>query len=519
MMPDRKEPWTVKAFRLGSAGALLLSQVSCLPRKEKNPDASPPPTTSSETTPAISPPITSPATEISPSSGVGETIVIAEQRYMSQQEVLAVDPLVESKFREFQEEIKVNNPSATFAAWGALATAQTGETYFTPFFEVYNDGNLISEYVNIGKIDGSIATLELKPGEVEGPDGKIYVSLSQTVNADTNELLETPLPYTWIPYSRAEYNALSDDEKTKVPVYFSAIPGIVPQNEAPVYGGAKTESIRMIIATPETPGSISSKEILAECPVKLEISEVLVGKARVEGQEMEFNYPNVKLDITFGLHPSIMNMGQGTELSPYQEIMINPEFEDRFGIKPEIQIMTDILYTHYRAWQNDEDNKYISERAGVSFLEYLKMLDQGEDGTHKLWVVSEKGKLYPNERVTVGPGLRHVVIFAESGFGEGGSGAGLLKFDKINSELIIMADPISHVTTDPNEPVKHWGYLDVFYPLGFMIMPEKIQRLGFSSSTPKEMSRYFRKFNSAIFSSEELWFNTPLILIPHGFSP
>jgi len=57
MTPDRKEHWTVKAFRLGSAGAFLLSQVGCLPRKEKNPDASPPPTTSSETTPFITPPV------------------------------------------------------------------------------------------------------------------------------------------------------------------------------------------------------------------------------------------------------------------------------------------------------------------------------------------------------------------------------------------------------------------------------------------------------------------------------
>lgn len=57
MTPDRKEHWTGKVFRLGSAGALLLSQVGCLPRKEKNPDASPPATTSSETTPFITPPV------------------------------------------------------------------------------------------------------------------------------------------------------------------------------------------------------------------------------------------------------------------------------------------------------------------------------------------------------------------------------------------------------------------------------------------------------------------------------
>jgi len=88
----------------------------------------------------------------------------------------------------------------------------------------------------------------------------------------------------------------------------------------------------------EIPGSVSSKEILAECPVKLELSEVLVGKARVEGQVIEFNYPHVKLDITFGLHPSIMNRGRETGFLPYQEMMINPEFEGRFGIKPEIQL-------------------------------------------------------------------------------------------------------------------------------------------------------------------------------------
>ncbi len=57
MTPDRKEHWTVKAFRLSSAGALLLSQVGCLPRGQKNPDASPPPTISSETTPFITPPV------------------------------------------------------------------------------------------------------------------------------------------------------------------------------------------------------------------------------------------------------------------------------------------------------------------------------------------------------------------------------------------------------------------------------------------------------------------------------
>jgi len=183
--------------------------------------------------------------------------------------------------------------------------------------------------------------------------------------------------------------------------------------------------------------------------------------------------------------------------------------------------MTDILYTHYRAWQNDEDNKYISERTGVSFLEYLNMLDQGEDGSHKLWVVSEKGKLYPNERVTVGPGLRHVVIFAESGFGERGSGAGQIKFDAKNSELIFVADPKpAYGTTDPNAPdMGAWGYGGVFSVLGFMVMPEEIQRLGFSFNTPEEMSRYFWEFGDAIISSEELWLNPPLILISHGFSP
>ena len=61
------------------------------------------------------------------------------------------------------------------------------------------------------------------------------------------------------------------------------------------------------------------------------------------------------------------------------------------------------MYTNYMAWQRDEDGKYLTERKSVPFTDWLDRLAKGEDVGYHLWVVTEKGKGYPNERIYVDP--------------------------------------------------------------------------------------------------------------------
>jgi hypothetical protein len=176
-----------------------------------------------------------------------ETDIPLKQSLMSQEQILAVNPGVGEAFQKFQDEVKAKlYPSATFDAWGALATTQKGEMFATPFFEVMDNGNLVKEYVVIARADGQLLAQELKPVEVVTADGKKYLTLSQLVDAETLQPLKEPRPFIWM-----EANQGAD-----APIYFNGLGGIVPQVSSGEYaGGSKAEMLKMLApvatATPE----------------------------------------------------------------------------------------------------------------------------------------------------------------------------------------------------------------------------------------------------------------------------
>lgn len=184
--------------------------------------------------------------------------------------------------------------------------------------------------------------------------------------------------------------------------------------------------------------------------VEIELNQGIVGKAIVEGEVVELNYPNIQTpNVKLGLYKfneNIINPDAGQvedlELTPEGEVNLYYNFNDvaiyeehnaniqagnepppnapqglididaKYGIGPDDwgeidsweevskrQVIVDVLYTHYRAWQHDQNDLFISERSGVSFLQYLERLDSedGFDGGHLLIVRSTADRLYADE--------------------------------------------------------------------------------------------------------------------------
>jgi len=236
---------------------------------------------------AINPPLVEPtptevpvatSTEIAPSPTEElENIVIVSQRLITAEEVFdAGGEELKQAYLDFQEEIKLKEgfENATFDAWGTEALATDGTPFVTPFFEVNDpeEGNFLSMVILLEA--GGFRAITLEPLEVT-VDGKTYLTLSLTKNAETLESLLTPEPIFWIPVSLAEWNALTQDQKETLSVMFNGLGGIVTEAE-PLAGG-RIAAIRAVMtpaAPPEpTPIQPTPTEASQERPPDLEVYE------------------------------------------------------------------------------------------------------------------------------------------------------------------------------------------------------------------------------------------------------
>jgi hypothetical protein len=154
----------------------------------------------------------------------------------------------------------------------------------------------------------------------------------------------------------------------------------------------------------------------------IEIEATLVGQARVEGEIVDLNFPNISTNFVVGLHHSVMEDDPESPFLPVAEIKLNTEYWDNLYGEgaAERQLFTDIAYVYYRAWQHDRDDQFYAEREGIPFLEYLRMVNDGEiDGGHDqmLRLSNEYLHAYPDP-IRVYPEDTMVIAVAEYGFSD-----------------------------------------------------------------------------------------------------
>lgn len=276
-------------FAIGGLGATLMA--SCKPFRVLAPAFT--------DTPILTPTL-NPATEVAPTQTPESDIVIS-QEYLNQEQILAMDPLVSGLFSQFQSEIKQTKPDTAFSAWGSVTRTSTGKQYFTPFFEISENGILAEEYVVRAKSDGSaLITLRLQQAVVVAEDGQEYYTLSQVTNADTLEAISpTPLIYIGIP--KAQFDAMNPEQQALAEVYFNAFGGILPQNSPDIRNigsftsAGKNEKYRRILV-PLPEGLNNLPEGLV--PVRNSDGTWGIG-VNQEGQTVSI--PDVSFDST-GLH-------------------------------------------------------------------------------------------------------------------------------------------------------------------------------------------------------------------------
>lgn len=187
--------------------------------------------------------------------------------------------------------------------------------------------------------------------------------------------------------------------------------------EAPTPTATKTPEPKPTVeVVPTTESTISVREILAECPVQATFGGAV-----------------------FALHPQIMNLPLSFGI-PIIDIKINPTPSETLGTTSSDEIIKKVLlYTHWKAWQYDEGNKYFDQRKGVTFEDYQKMVDQGGDGSHKMWVITKKGEGLPNEEVVISPKTKIVTVYVNALKVWGETGA--ILYDKESDTLIFKTSP------------------------------------------------------------------------------
>lgn len=253
--------------------------------------------------------------------------------------------------------------------------------------------------------------------------------------------------------------------------------GPVVTQEAPIPTAEPTQTPEPT----EIPGSVSSKEILADCPVKIEVETALDGKVAVEGHDVELHYPNIKTKMTFAIDNSVLGKPQSG--IPLTTLELNAKYwESRYGPEGNSrQILSDVLYSHYSAWQHDQDNKFLDDRKSVSFQDYLKLISDGGDGSHILLTNTSKDTVLPNEQVKINPLYDIVVLFTNKGnYVESWGG---FSYDPSRKILIARIRPyltysdISALPTDLREDYKKsTGYMNLASLLQTMSYPERYQK-------------------------------------------
>lgn len=259
-------------------------------------------------------------------------------------------------------------------------------------------------------------------------------------------------------------------------------------------------------------GIISAEGLLSECKQVLEIEPSLIGMARVEGAMVNLNFPNIRNKITFGLHPSVMDRPAGSEFYSVKRMFLNNEYWDAMAGKgsAERQILTDIMYLHYRAWQYDQNWVFHQERKNISFLDYLRMLDREEiDGGHDLSVRVDKGDLLPyDDPVRIYPSDPMVVVFADYGYrGEpyiGGSAFSKnFAFDPIAQTFILVSEVRKRIVAGHTEHDRSL-FREMIVGLAEMSQPSGYQ-WDISSPPPHDI---VRKLQQVIDETYEVIFGT-----------
>jgi hypothetical protein len=265
-----------------------------------------------------------------------------------------------------------------------------------------------------------------------------------------------------------------------------ANPGSIPTETGPRVTQTTETPIETPTQTPteaptptENPNAVSSDELLANCPVKLEIDAPLKGKSFLPDGDINLNYPNLNIHITIGLDQSLIDRGKDPNSQtakfkwlPYDNIILSDSYKKETGIDPKVQAETDVWYIIYKAWQHDGDNTNYSQRKDVSFTDFLQMANDGEDVSISHWVITDKSKIYPNEEDKIDPTkLNIVMIFTdydrENGF----------QYDSETNTLI----SIHYLTSGPGaEPdsvdARANGYMQFINRISFLALPTDLQK-------------------------------------------
>lgn len=272
------------------------------------------------------------------------------------------------------------------------------------------------------------------------------------------------------------------------------------------------------VPTPtENPNAISSQEIIDGFGFKLEISGGLEGKALINGEQVDTNYPNLDLDIIYGLDPAVMNRGPETHFLPYTSLEINKEYQDKFGVNPENEMRAVIWYGFYKGWQHSEDDKYIDQRQDVSFTDYLSRVQSGEDMAFPFWVITQKGRLTPDSRVNIDPKeMKNVVIE----FADETSSSRIVYFNEEKSTLVLNVQLKADYDSTLQDPwVKTRAFWQVVNNLSVFAWNSDSQHFGSTDNTREEdRTRIWEVLNAFKYSEQVFNENPPLLSISPGWS-
>lgn len=231
-----------------------------------------------------------------------------------------------------------------------------------------------------------------------------------------------------------------------------------------------------VTPTPD-PNAVSANQALADCPATIEVTANLVGTARTAGIDYSLVYPNISTTLKFGIHPSLVNAPAG--YLPIDTIRINENFRGRTGISPDRQIISDLWFLFYKAWQHDGNNEYMAERGSTTFNQYLSLADKGEEVGFSIWALTDKSKHYPDTLVAIDPMTTKFAIIFTTRVQLGGF-QGIPYYDPVENTIVYLVGfNIRYTTLEDIDwrEVQVGGYLKWLNAMIHIAMPEELQRL------------------------------------------
>lgn len=133
------------------------------------------------------------------------------------------------------------------------------------------------------------------------------------------------------------------------------------------------------------------KEILTECPVVIEVDSNLKGPVLVRGEKIDLNHPEINLGITIAIDKMTAERGRESHFLPINSLKLNSNLYNG-EVDPRRQIVADFMFNYYKIWQYTDKQKYLSEREGVTFNEYLDKVGKGEDVGFSVWAREDREK-------------------------------------------------------------------------------------------------------------------------------